>query len=421
VCTTTQDWLWLKLCLLEDQLGGEAEGDREVAGRGLEQLQRLILRYGPDHFNSKSRNPLLYFQVLLMTQQFERAVDYLVGVEEYQVEAVHMALTLYYYGALLTPESHHLQSETFFEEDRQGRGRLNVVRLIRQYIQPFSLSEPLLALHYCYLVRDAEQQQTCMRELLLRTRDFETLVGGLGEGGERRDGLLHKFIRDPSTLRRILELAAIECENQGQYLDAITLFDLSGNYDKVLSILSSELSQVLTQRGPERERVVALALSINKRYTNAQLGILPRIHDRSLLHTFRLLINLLSFFQYYQDNHLREALLQIESTGMIPFDLGQVSEKVEAFRYLHEVIRRNFGEILLATMALLYALYNQLKKAQPLRGVNLVSATGDQARDQEMDALRSKARAVVTFAGRIQYKMPGDINSRLLRYEVLMS
>lgn len=36
-----------------------------------------------------------------------------------------------------------------------------------------------------------------------------------------------------------------------------------------------------------------------------------------------------------------------------------------------------------------------------------------------MAQLRAKARALVTYAGRIQYRMP-DM-SRLVRYEVLMS
>jgi nuclear pore complex protein Nup93 len=37
----------------------------------LKKLQDLLLTYGPSHFNKSGRNPLLYFQVLLMSQQFE--------------------------------------------------------------------------------------------------------------------------------------------------------------------------------------------------------------------------------------------------------------------------------------------------------------------------------------------------------------
>lgn len=38
-----------------------------------------------------------------------------------------------------------------------------------------------------------------------------------------------------------------------------------------------------------------------------------------------------------------------------------------------------------------------------------------------MELLREKAKAIASFAGRIQYRMPADIYSRLLRYEVFMT
>lgn len=37
----------------------------------LEKLQKDLRDWGPAHFNPKGTNPLLYFQVLLLSQQFE--------------------------------------------------------------------------------------------------------------------------------------------------------------------------------------------------------------------------------------------------------------------------------------------------------------------------------------------------------------
>ncbi len=70
VCSTTQDFMWLKLNMVR-----EADEQLPPAFANydypLKKLQDLLLNYGPSHFNKSGRNPLLYFQVLLMSQQFE--------------------------------------------------------------------------------------------------------------------------------------------------------------------------------------------------------------------------------------------------------------------------------------------------------------------------------------------------------------
>ena len=40
---------------------------------------------------------------------------------------------------------------------------------------------------------------------------------------------------------------------------------------------------------------------------------------------------------------------------------------------------------------------------------------------QYINYLRSQARALITFAGMIPYRMPGDTNARLVQMEVLMN
>lgn len=40
---------------------------------------------------------------------------------------------------------------------------------------------------------------------------------------------------------------------------------------------------------------------------------------------------------------------------------------------------------------------------------------------QYINYLRTQARALITFAGMLQYRMPGDANARLVQLEVLMN
>ncbi|KAL6074513.1 Nucleoporin nup93 [Balamuthia mandrillaris] len=422
VFSTTQDWLWLQLSLIDEtEPQGEPQGGSRRGRTGqectLRQLQELVRSYGEAHFSSRGRDPLLYFQVLLMTQQFERAIQYL-RKEQFHVEAVHFAIALHHFGVLNQVPA---ADETFFVEDQGGRCLINFVRLLRQYVRSFCLTDPVIALEYYLLISDEAIRHRCIKDLVLETREFEVLLGApLSQQNtlrlKQKEGYIQKFIQDEKKVSQILELAARDSEANGNHEDAINLYHLSQNYDKVLSIINSLLSQVLTSQSAERQRLSRLAESIYKVYDSQQLQ--AKIHDHLLWNTFGLLLSLLDFFDYLNAGHREQALEILMSMDIIPFDMSEMTDKVERFRYIDEAIRRNFADILLAAMTILYKTYTAMKKsavstgfAQPLDG----------GREQEMQSLRDKARALVTFAGRIQYRMPGDTNSRLIRYEAFMS
>jgi hypothetical protein len=44
----------------------------------LPRLQAMLREFGPSYFNRTGRHPLLYFQLLLLSQQFESVSDILV-------------------------------------------------------------------------------------------------------------------------------------------------------------------------------------------------------------------------------------------------------------------------------------------------------------------------------------------------------
>ena len=45
----------------------------------------------------------------------------------------------------------------------------------------------------------------------------------------------------------------------------------------------------------------------------------------------------------------------------------------------------------------------------------------DGGRQRHLESLRNQAKAIITFAGMIPYRMPGDTNARLVQMEVLMN
>ncbi|KAJ2582035.1 nuclear pore complex subunit, partial [Coemansia sp. RSA 1836] len=106
VIQTTEDYLWSSLAQIRDAdkiYGGSSAAGGHQSRSTLEGLQQMMLKFGPAHFDPSGNSPLLYFRVLLLCGLFESAIDYLLRVEKFQVEAVHMAIALAYYKLLRLP------------------------------------------------------------------------------------------------------------------------------------------------------------------------------------------------------------------------------------------------------------------------------------------------------------------------------
>ena len=95
-----------------------------------------------------------------------------------------------------------------------------------------------------------------------------------------------------------------------------------------------------------------------------------------------------------QDNSL-ETLTRVK---LVPMSGSQADMSVTTFRQLSDEVRRNIPDILLAAMTALHSQY---------RG-------GD-------SSVREKARSLITYAGMIPYRLPGDTNARLVQMEVQMN
>lgn len=89
VTDKTEHWLWLQLALIREEtsdgaaaaapassssalvLGGSGSGDKF----GLRDFAATLRKFGEKHWDPKGNRPGLYFQVLLMSGQFERVCD----------------------------------------------------------------------------------------------------------------------------------------------------------------------------------------------------------------------------------------------------------------------------------------------------------------------------------------------------------
>eukprot|EP00088_Acartia_fossae_P030106 TRINITY_DN31070_c0_g1_i1.p1 TRINITY_DN31070_c0_g1~~TRINITY_DN31070_c0_g1_i1.p1 ORF type:complete len:556 (-),score=108.67 TRINITY_DN31070_c0_g1_i1:128-1717(-) len=395
IATSLDDYLWLKLCQVREEESGDS-----LTLTGLQIL--LTEEYGEAHFNA-SEQPLLYFQVLYLTGQFETAIDFLFRTgDPLSVHAVHIALALFEVNLIQLPQS--IQAPLISREaaDKPASRRLNLARLVMLYVKHFESTDPKEALQYFYFLREMKGGKSdnlfmsCVGELVLESREFDLLLGQLMSDGSRTPGLVDKF-GDLVDTGKIIEFVASDSEERGLLEDAVQLYDLAKKYNKVVQLLNKLLSQVISSppiAESVRERVRKQAINIARRYRN--LGVSG---GQEASATLFLMLDLATFFDFYHEAQHALALDTIDKIKLIPLRQADVDHRVSGFRVLEDGVRRNIPDILLATMTILH----------------------NQYQDQAHQSIREKARALITYAGMIPYKLPGDTSARLVQMEVLIS
>lgn len=409
------DYLWLKLC--------QVQTDDSPETFTLKRLQTLLYEeFGESYFNGYQQ-PYLYFQVLILTAQFEPAIEFMSRIDKLLCHAVHVALVLYESNMLLLPQSNQAQLLTKDPSDDGCVRRLNFARLNTLYTRKFEATDAREALQYFYFLRNLKTPQgenffmSCVSELVLETREFEMLLGKIERDGTRRPGAIDKF---HGNTQAIIDLVAKDTEAKGLFEDAVRLYDLAKKHDKVLELLNKLLSQVVSQANStqsSRDRLRGLAVCIAERYR-----VQGAEGNLSNAKTFFLLLDLLTFFDCFHDGRMDEALTMIKQLQLLPMTDDAAENKVLAFKHYNDEIRRCLPDILLANMNILHYQYKNAKNTTSQSPFSSRLGRGeDGGKETSLNYIRSQARALIMFAGMLPYRLPGDTNARLVQIEVLMN
>jgi len=237
---------------------------------------------------------------------------------------------------------------------------------------------------------------SCVGELVLESREFDLLLVQLMPDGSRTTGLVDNF-GDLVDTGKIIEFVAADSEERGLLEDAVQLYDLAKKHAKVVDLLNKLLSQVISAppvAESNRDRLQRQAVNIARRYKTKSSGL-----GKEGISSLFLLLDLATFFDLYHSARNSEALDTIEKVKIIPLQQSEIDYLVSEFKLLDDCIRRNIPDILLAVMTILHSQY----KSHP------------------HPSIRDKARSLITYAGMIPYRLPGDTTSRLVQMEVLMS
>ncbi|WFC93471.1 nuclear pore complex subunit [Malassezia brasiliensis] len=441
---STENWLWLQLCLTCEAPGDGDAQDPTLRALTLRDLAGKLEKYGAAHFDPKGTRPLHYFQLLLLVGEFERAVAFLYAQPAYQVDAVHLAIALSYYGLLRVPAAADASQFELLSVVR-GVAYVDLAKMVQRYTRAFASSAPREALAYISVLSlnadapapiGAEQVQRChelVRGLILDapSSSFVELLGTTRADGTPVPGLVEQHLDllhlddQRAFVRRIVLSAAEQCEREQRTTDAILLYNHIGERDTVIRVLNAELGATLMDPVPLAEfqapgdgaapaslgaapRLVPLARSILASY-EGQFGYQGAAG--AVCHT---LLGVKHAVSLYNDAQLLPALQTLEALHVLPLDaearkdVVSITRKADEFKTLDENLTKNFSDVVLMAMTLLYKLHQELKAS--------VTRTNSGA----LYEYRAQARALMMWAGMLRFRMSNETYSQLTRLDVYL-
>ncbi|KAH7380625.1 Nup93/Nic96-domain-containing protein [Pyrenochaeta sp. MPI-SDFR-AT-0127] len=456
---TMDDWIWLQFNLARE--GNRAE---ENAGEifGLEELRSTIRDIGQRHFMNDEAEAAggygVYFYLATLAGMFEPAVKYL--YDHNYVSAVHFAIALDYYGLLRVSDWSTAGGEILTFTTRQ-QPQLNFGRVIGHYTSDFRAARADAAADYLVLIcmnadlpgeagkQQAELCHEALRELVLETREFSTLLGDVKSNGQTTPGLIQervpllKLNGENGLLNTITREAAKMADDNGRTNDAILLCHLAGEYDSVVGILNRALAEALSvELGQEPLRLEPLKPRLTPAETQqlqqqqsnltssslSMLGtddpvelaqkVLALYNENSLWWRKVSQVNRDTIGILYQLNNAKkviearsymEALGQIENLRILPLsargNLSEIRSTANSFSSYPPEIARNIGNVLLWCIGCCSRHREHLLSGQ----------FDDPMRKVLADQLLQKAKDLMVFAGLIRYKLPPRVFETLAR------
>lgn len=383
----------------------------------LADFQNTMVSYGEGRFNN------YYLQVLLLSGQYELAVQYAYKINE--IDAVHLAIALANYKLLHI--SHYKEDELITVTN--GETKINFVKILGNYTKSFKYSDPRIAVEYLILITLADQKEQvelayeALCELVLETKEFTILLGKINAEGIRIPGIVEErqsllLLDDQKEfLHKITEQAARRADEEGNVHDSLLLYQLSEEYDIVMSIVNKLLGELLntTDLGQplfglddnNETNPVLIAKKLIEIYIN-NLEISKKVQQRNK-ETCILLLKLVDVRNTFLAHEWQNALQQIENLDLIPFaDESSTRRMAQEFTHLDENVLKNIPNLLIITMSCISNIIKQLNES------DYQSLT----KKQQIDSLKRVAKNCMIYAGMIQYKMPRETYSILINIEV---
>ncbi|KAL1609859.1 nuclear pore complex subunit [Paraconiothyrium brasiliense] len=452
-----EDWVWLQFNLARESNRAE---ESAMEAYGLEEIRQTVTDIGKRHFMNDDSEAAgghgVYFWLAILAGMFESAVSFL--YQHNYITAVHFAIALDYYGLLRVSNFNDAGVE-ILTYTQQQRPQFNFAWVVGRYTADFRAARADAAAEYLILIclnadlpngAGKQQADVCheaLRELVLETREFATLLGDVRSNGHATDGLIKDRIKlikltdDEALVNSITSLAARKADEAGRTNDAVLLNHLAEQYENVVSILCRALSEALSveigqtplrleplkPRLPalEQQQVQDTGSSLSLLGTDDPVELTHRVSEmydrdqlwhrhisqssRQTLEILFMLNRAKSVIEAQQYTQALDSPKIIQSLRILPLDskgsLSDIRASANNFSAFAPEIARNIGNVLLWSIGC----------CSKYREVLLKGAYEDPTRQALAAELAQKAKDLMVFAGLIRYKLPPRVFERLAR------
>ncbi|KAL5611923.1 hypothetical protein BROUX41_000509 [Berkeleyomyces rouxiae] len=262
--TDVHDWVWLQF-----NLAREAERSTELASEtfGLAEVQASIRDIGSKHFPKTPSDDAvssgsfgMFFYLQILCGLYEDAIAYLYSFA--YVDAVHFAIALSFYG-LLRPSDPLTADNELRSTNTRGLPLINFGRMVGYYTRDFRAANVEAAVDYLALLglnidlagesgrRHANMCHEALRELVLETREFSSLIGDIHPDGRRMQGMIEMrcsligLTDEDDFITAVTLQAAAFADESGRITDSVLLYHLAAEYDTVVAIVARALSEAV--------------------------------------------------------------------------------------------------------------------------------------------------------------------------------
>jgi len=327
VNASVQDYMWMKLNIILSF----GPNQRVEQNEGIKNLQEVICRNGPEHFND-GQDPQLYGRLLLMSQLPAEAIKYLadrpcVDFSTTSItDAVHMSLCL--------------RDELANDED--------IVNIVQRYTKRFVTKQPNEAMLYFKLLTKAGGGRSqrlaiingVVKFLLDHTDEPEVMLK-----------LLNGF-EDRELVQEVLLNAGRAAQSKGRLIEAVRLlrYDPAGIED-ALRIFNAQMVQAIRPPHSARELWKQEIVAFERRYAPD----IPKRGGDKLETTFRQLGRLLFFTQDFDNGDWEAALDKVSI--ILPRNHMGLDSAIQGFYLLDQSVLEVFPYIFELALKALHKLY----------------------------------------------------------------
>jgi len=285
--------------------------------------------------------------------------------------------------------------------------------------------------YWDYMNKDWNEYKSKLLNLFVNAEEFEQSAIVDNRNLDETLKRLNASIRTPQQIGKSIdehELHDIECiinqiltdKNRTNYDEDVNfIYNLRDHHNRTIELLNSHLGSLVAERkveGSKRERIELFTIKLAEKLCNE-----GNTAEKETIGVFYLLLDLMTFFDYYHSKLYNDALDTIVRLNILPFRNVDIKLKINQFAQLSEEIRRNIPEILIATMNILYHQYKEARAnaSQPISKFGLINENSNE--EKLCNEIRQKGKTLITYAGMVNYRMPGDTSAKLVQLEVLMN